>query len=95
MQLAENIAGALPAGRLAPGSGEVLLDDGPHGATAPPAIASRATGRRDLIGRGRSTGDDFSDGRTGSPRTEAYVHQRFPLIAGGVASDLLVETNLS
>lgn len=95
MQLAEQAAGALPAGLLVGGSGEVLLDDGSHGATASPAVASCATGRCDLIRRASSAGDDFPDGRTGSTCAEAHVHQRFPLIAGGVTSAVLVQTNLS
>ena len=94
MQLAEHIAGALPAGWLIGGGGEVRLDDGPHGATAATAIATGAAGRRDLLGRTRSTSDDLFDGRTGRPCAEAHVH-RFPLVAGGVASNLLVQTNLS
>ena len=94
MQLAEHIAGALPAGLVAGVGGEVRLDDGPHGATAATAIATCTAGRRDLFGRARSTGDNLFDGRTGRPCAEAHVH-RFPLVAGGMASNLLVQTNLS
>jgi len=95
MQLAEHAAGALPTGRLTGRRGEVLLDDRPHGTTASATVATRAAGRRHLLGRACPAGNSLLDGGARRSRAEAHVHQCFPLIAGGVPADLLVQTNLS
>lgn len=95
MQLAEHSAGALAAGHLCGRRGEVLLDDGPHGAAAAAAIAACAAGRSNLLGRTCATGDDLFDGRAGRTGAETHVHQGIPLIAGHLDSTLLVQTNLS